>query len=99
MDAVGARVVVLERVVRTMAERRMREPPSQAVGPRVSWRMKMPRREPMRGSMLRRTPACEAGTWVMPQFHRVVVVAVQRMPLAASASQALTEMWWMGGRP
>ena len=43
----------------------------------------------MRGSMLRRTPACEAGTWVMPQFQSSVVVAVQSRPLAARASQAL----------
>jgi len=51
----------------------------------------------MRGSMLRRTPACEAGTWVMPQFQRRVVVAVQRRPLAMRASQTLSEMPWMGG--
>ena len=47
----------------------------------------------MSGSMLSRTPACEAGTWVMPQFHSSVVAAVQSKPLAARASQALSEMW------
>ena len=75
-----------------MAAARMRVPPRRALGPRVSWRMKTPRTEPMRGSRLRRTPACEAGTWVMPQFQRRVVEAVQRKPLAARASQASTEM-------
>ena len=45
----------------------------------------------MSGSMLSRTPAWEAGTWVMPQFHSKVVEAVQSRPLAASASQALSE--------
>ena len=49
--------------------------------------------------MLSRTPAWEAGTWVMPQFHRRVVAAVQRRPLAARASQTLRETWEMGGRP
>jgi hypothetical protein len=89
----------LERVVRVMAAMRIMAPPIQATVPRCSLRRKTPRREPMRGSMLRRTPACEAGTWVMPQFQRRVVVAVQRRPLAARASQALREMLWMGGRP
>ncbi len=53
----------------------------------------------MRGSMLRRTPACDAGTWVMPQFQSSVVVAVQSRPLAARASQAWSETPWIGGRP
>ena len=35
-----------------------------------------------------RTPACDAGTWVSPQFQSRVVEAVQRSPLAARASQA-----------
>ena len=53
----------------------------------------------MRGSMLSRTPACEAGICVMPQFQSRVVAAVQRTPLAARASQAFVEMWKRGGSP
>ena len=39
----------------------------------------MPSSEPMRGSMLRRTAACEAGTLVIPQFQRSVEDAVESM--------------------
>src|ERR1035441_294264 len=39
--------------------------------------------------MLRKTPAREAGTWCMPQFHSRVVVAVQAIPLMASATHAV----------
>ena len=41
----------------------------------------------MSGSMLSRTPACEAGTWVRPQFQSRVVLAVQKKPEAASAAR------------
>ena len=82
-----------------MAAPRIMAPPSQAVGPRRSFSRVMPRMLPMRGSTLSRTPAWEAGTWVMPQFQRRVVVAVQRMPEAASAVQAASEMPRTGGRP
>ncbi len=47
--------------------------------------------------MLRKTPARDAGTWWMPQFHRTVVVAVQARPPIASAVQAVELMWWSGG--
>jgi hypothetical protein len=49
--------------------------------------------------MFNSTPACEAGTWVIPQFHSNVVVAVHNTPLAASASQAFTETPATGGIP
>src|SRR5215469_5408964 len=95
----GGDTVGFGRVVSTMAARRIMAPPIQAEGPRVSCRTKMPSREPMRGSMLRRTAACEAGTLVIPQFQSSVEEAVERIPLPARASQALREMWWIGGRP
>src|SRR3569623_661871 len=47
--------------------------------------------------MFRKTPAREAGTWWMPQFHRKVVVAVQASPLTASAIQAVVLTWLRGG--
>ena len=81
------------------AAARMSAPPVRALGPRVSPRMKTPSSEPMSGSMLSRTPAWEAATWVRPQFHSRVVAAVQSRPLAASASQARSEMCWTGGGP
>jgi len=42
-----------------------------------------------RRSIFRKTPAREAGTWWMPQFHKSVVVAVHSTPLMASAVHAV----------
>ena len=49
-----------------------------------------PSTEPISGSIFSSTPACDAGTCVMPQFHSSVVVAVHSTPLAASASHAFS---------
>src|ERR1035438_10812431 len=73
-----SRMRVRERVVMSRAAARMSAPPVRALGPRASPRTKTPSSEPMSGSMLSRTPACEAATWVRPQFHSRVVEAVQR---------------------
>ena len=40
--------------------------------------------------MFSNTPACDAGTCVIPQFHSNVVEAVQSTPLPASANHAFT---------
>ena len=43
----------------------------------------------MSGSMLSRTPAWEAGTWVMPQFHSRVVEAVQKQAAGGEGEPGL----------
>ena len=47
--------------------------------------------------MLRKTPARDAGTWWIPQFHKNVVMAVQARPLMARAIQAVVLTWAKGG--
>src|ERR1700734_1542964 len=77
----------------------MRAPPTYAPGPRRSPRTVTPRMEPRAGSILRKTPAREAGTRWMPQFQRRVAAAVQRRPLAATAHQTCQPRPGTGGSP
>lgn len=85
------------RVVRVTAAARMSPPPTQAKGPRCSPSNWTPSQEPKAGSMLRKTPAREAGTWLIPQFQSSVVVAVQKRPLKARANHAVRLTWAIGG--
>ena len=94
-----SRLRVREPVVIMRAAARMSAPPVRALGPRLSCSRMTPSSEPMSGSMLSRTPACDAGTWVRPQFQSRVVDAVQSRPLAASASQTLGVMAEIFGGP
>src|ERR1039458_4400844 len=84
------------RVVRVTAAVRISAPPAHAYGPRCSPSNWTPSQEPRAGSMLRKTPAREAGTWWIPQFQSSVVVAVQSRPLMASAAQAVGLTWANG---
>ena len=72
----GAFTLVFDPIVSVTAESRISPPPAHALGPSCSPSTKMPSSDPISGSMFNRIPACEAGTWVSPQFHKSVVVAV-----------------------
>jgi len=81
------------------AAARMSAPPVRALGPRLSPSRKTPSSEPMRGSMLSRTPACDAGTWVSPQFPEQGGGGGAKESAGCKGEPGLQEMTAMGGGP
>ena len=59
----------------------------------------MPSRQPTRGCIFSKTPACEAVTLATPQFHSSFGATVQSGPLTAMANHAVREMPPSGGIP
>ncbi len=99
VTGIVSRTRVFDRVVNVIAEARINPPPTHALGPSRSPNTSTPSRLPISGSIFNSTPACEAGTCVIPQFHNNVVVAVHNTPLPASASHAFNDTPVTGGIP
>src|SRR5579884_4238455 len=74
-------------------------PPIHAKGLSLSPSSLTPSMEPIAGSIFRKTPARDAGTREMPQFHKNIALVLQSRPLASNASQAWALTPCTGGRP
>ena len=99
VNGICSRTRVVDRVVNVTAAARISPPPAHALGPSRSPSTTTPRMLPTSGSIFNSTPACDAGTCVIPQFHNSVVAAVHNTPLPASASHAFSETPATGGIP
>src|SRR5579875_2960618 len=90
---------LLPRLVIMNAAARIIPPPIQAYGLNFSPSSSTPSTEPRAGSILRKTPALDAGTLAIPQFHKNIALVLQSSPLPRSAIQARELTLCTGGSP